>query len=310
MEFVMEKLAIMKQQETTHYRASNYLSQNAANATVNDRRALCIWGFDIMRICRIDRSIAVIGISFFDRFLSHYESRVVQCCLHRRREFQLAFISCLMISIKARDGKAVKLQFINEYLCKGMYHLHEITQMEIEILRTLSWRLNGPTAIDFIQCFMELLPSTIEPAVAMSLTEISKANAENAMLNYMSVLQAPSIIALASIASSLELLSLPLSYLVDIRSWMMQCTTSVTTEDWPNHHNDIFDWRRSGLINRHICTLTNYFRTKSVNCELICSGHEEASDFGDECGSFKWATSSLRKNLLDGESCEVFSPAA
>jgi hypothetical protein len=80
----------MKHQESTVYRPSHYLDQ--MTLTSEDRASVCEWGFSLVEACDVDRNIAVVGIQYFDRFLSYRGLRVVEICLSREREFQLAFI--------------------------------------------------------------------------------------------------------------------------------------------------------------------------------------------------------------------------
>ncbi|EED95571.1 predicted protein [Thalassiosira pseudonana CCMP1335] len=106
---------------------------------------LCEWSYRIVELCQLDRQVAVVAIQYFDRFLATSISR---------REFQLASISCLIIALKNLDSA-----FVSDILCQSMYTSQELYEMEIEILRALDWRLNGPTPHDFIHRFLELLPS-------------------------------------------------------------------------------------------------------------------------------------------------------
>ncbi|KAL3775434.1 hypothetical protein HJC23_010138 [Cyclotella cryptica] len=148
----------MRHQETTSYKASHYLDW--ANVTQHDRKEMCQWGFSIVDACCLDHNLAVVAITYFDRFLSCRGVRVVEVCLASQREFQLAFITCLVISLKGREGMKISPDFVAETLCEQMYHPEEVIEMEIEVLRTLQWKLNGPTPQDFIQCFIELLSSS------------------------------------------------------------------------------------------------------------------------------------------------------
>ena len=80
----------MKHQECTVYRPSHYLDQMTLSP--EDRVCVCKWGFELVEACDVDRNIAIVGIQYFDRFLSCRGLRVVEICLSREREFQLAFI--------------------------------------------------------------------------------------------------------------------------------------------------------------------------------------------------------------------------
>ena len=83
----------MKTQESTNYKPSHYLE--GVNVTTQDRMELCQWGYNVMDVCKVDRNIATVAISYFDRYLSCRGLRSVETCLANEREFQLAFVVSL-----------------------------------------------------------------------------------------------------------------------------------------------------------------------------------------------------------------------
>ena len=95
--FVLYELAdkvsiiqVMKQQESTVYKPSEYSEQTAI--TSDFRRAMCQWGYDIVDACKKDPVLAEIAIRYFDRLMSKRSLRIVDICMTRPREFQLAFM--------------------------------------------------------------------------------------------------------------------------------------------------------------------------------------------------------------------------
>ena len=180
-----------------------------ANITVKDRRMLCEWSYRIVELCQLDRQVAVVAIQYFDRFLatssSSTSSQRATIALVSRREFQLASISCLIIALKNRAGMVVDSAFVSDILCQSMYTPQELYEMEIEILRALDWRLNGPTPHDFIHRFLELFPSTHSIDVVEEIMSHSERVSELAMLDYtLAVEGSPSTIALASIMGAIH----------------------------------------------------------------------------------------------------------
>ena len=223
-----ETLSVLKDQESTHYGPSNYL--HGAVLTHHERRQVCQWGFNLVEACGVDRYIAVVAITYFDRFLSSRGSESVRLCLISHREFQLAFIvsqhvnndvydsifrlgishhawmlfssqACLVISLKARQGLNMTPAHVVEMVCKGMYTKEEIIEMELEVLRKLGWRLSGPTPQDFLQCYFELLPSSADKDAAEFVFEDAVAKADMAMLDSSFAFELPSMVALASLAA-------------------------------------------------------------------------------------------------------------
>ena len=95
----------------------------------------------------------------------------------------------------------VKPKFVAETMCEDMYSPSEITNMELQILRTLGWYLNGPTPRDFLEHFMELLPTDANKETASDFLKAAIVKAEKSALDYELALEAPSSLALASITS-------------------------------------------------------------------------------------------------------------
>lgn len=137
---------------------------------------------------------------------------------HLAQFFELQ--TCVVIALKGRGGMEVKPYFVAETMCEGMYISEEIIGMELEILRTLGWLLNGPTSKDFIEHFMELLPIDADDTVASSLYEAAIKKTEVSLLDYQLALECPSSLALASIASLLRDMSSEESNAICASSWM------------------------------------------------------------------------------------------
>eukprot|EP00956_Cyclotella_meneghiniana_P006118 scaffold7977_cov77-Cyclotella_meneghiniana.AAC.1 len=199
---VAEKISIiqtMMVQESSTYMTSHYLHRAAV--TAEERAWLCQWGFDILDACEINRTIAVIAIGYFDRYLSNRGLECVEVCLSNQRDFQLAFITCLVIALKGRGSMEVRPTFVAETMCEDMYSPSEIMNMELQILRTLGWYLNGPTPRDFLEHFMELLPTDANTETASDFLKAAIRKAEASVLDYELALEAPSSLAVASITS-------------------------------------------------------------------------------------------------------------
>jgi hypothetical protein len=190
----------MKQQECTAYRPSHYLV--GRTVTADDRKKLCQWVYSLADVCRVNRNTATVAITYFDRYLScrGTKSAKILVCLADLREFQLAFITCFILAVKTRESLEVKTTFVAEYICGGMYDPEELVQMGLEILRTLEWRLNGPTPCDFIRYFVEILPTVVDrQATKILLADKAIKISEDFMADYSVALRPYSCIALACI---------------------------------------------------------------------------------------------------------------
>lgn len=216
---LLDQLQTMQLQEETFYKSSDYLSELSTSAssyrshsseqvTHADRSSMITWSYQIVDCCRISRSIALSAASLFDRFMSKQSLRA-GLAMHSKYDFQLIFITCLIIALKARAGMVVESDFVSATMCQGLYQQDEIVSMEMEILEVLGWRVNGPSIHEFIHLYLELLPEDVKSSKTIAmLTNLATAMAEQATLDYPMALQAPSTIAMACILSSMQWLEL------------------------------------------------------------------------------------------------------
>jgi hypothetical protein len=134
-----------------------------------------------------------------------------------------------VIALKGREGIKVTPDFVAQTLCQDMYHAEEIIEMELEVLRTLGWHLNGPTAQDYIERFMEVLPGKITGSLiedseadeaAKVLLQAAVRKSEIAMLDYSLALEHPSKLALASVASQIAEIDDGTRHLLSVSTWI------------------------------------------------------------------------------------------
>ncbi|KAL7530315.1 hypothetical protein ACHAXR_004595 [Thalassiosira sp. AJA248-18] len=224
--YLIDQLHFMQQQESSHYQCCNvdYLTssstttqwtskQSTTTVTPSDRRTMATWSYDIVDACSIPREIAIIGMSYCDRFLSSSKpsssppSRA-KAALTNRREYQLAFITCLIIALKNRAGMQVDSDFVSTTICQGLYDPQEIIDMEKDILSGLGWRLNGPSPHEFIGGLIELMPSSSSSSnkklLVEQLTMAAGASVELAMLDISMAMQKPSNVAFAALLSAMS----------------------------------------------------------------------------------------------------------
>ena len=100
-----------------------------------------------------------------------------------------------------------------------MYCPEELVEMEVEILRTLGWRLNGLTPCDFIHHFFELLPPSLDKESIEMLVNRAVKNSEDVMAEYSVALEPYSSIALAAI-NALSLSNVLFYEQLNTTTWM------------------------------------------------------------------------------------------
>jgi hypothetical protein len=193
----------MKEQE----REKAYLCSDYINDTTSfrpeDRQALCEWGYQtIARHNCVSIVSVVVATSHFDRFMST-SSRSAQLGLADRSTSQLAYVSCLVIALKAYAGFNVDLDFLSNVFLQNAYDVDEMREMEMEILQALDWRLNKSTPHDFIDMFLAVIPSVDDSHLDI-LSRFSKVLANMAVTKYSISLRLPSEVAYTAICCALK----------------------------------------------------------------------------------------------------------
>lgn len=209
---LLEQIRFMRNQESTAYKVSrDYFSDgvdrckcsNSLVISPLERKAMLSWAYDIVDVCNIERHVAITAITYLDRYISDNFTHCEKTVLSSRRTFQLCFIGCLIIALKNCAGMKVESEFVSKVLCHGLYEEEEILNMEMKVLQGLSWRLNGPTAIDFVHAFSQLLPNQ-DHLNMQKLIKTAEVQVELAMMDYSLALQQPSSVAYSSILIAID----------------------------------------------------------------------------------------------------------
>jgi hypothetical protein len=196
----------MREQES-HYtvRADYMSSSDATNAVISpqDRRDICSWSYKVTDAMSIDRSAAVIGMSYLDRFMCT-SSPGAKAALLSRTEYQLTAVACLVIALKCRSGIKAGTDFVSRGFCQGEYDADELERMEVEILGALTWRLNGPSPHDFVDAIVGLIPTYCSDGATSMLVFAAKVYVEAAVLNHRMAMQPSSSLRHTALLASME----------------------------------------------------------------------------------------------------------
>lgn len=228
---VADRLKVMQRQECTSYKSRDYIDDSSSSSSCSPpprrrrrrqdeelqerkrdhnidrdcRAKMSEWCYQVSDFCKFQRETVAIGMNYLDRFLATSSPRA-QRALRDKKEFQLVAMTTLYIAIKLFEPLAMDAGLLSQ-ISHGCYTESEIVEMEQVILKSLAWRMNGPTTHAFLNHIMALLPSSAygyDESTAMSLLDISKFQAEIAVTDYDLSLQKPSTVALAAILNSIE----------------------------------------------------------------------------------------------------------
>lgn len=231
-EDVADQLTSMHQQESTSYRCRDYIDvHNDATATTTSsssmrsdcsqpsrrrrrreetidrdcRSRMVEWSYQVSDFCKFQRSTVAMSMNYLDRFLATSSPRAHRA-LRDRKEFQLVSMTTLYIAIKLFEPLAMDAVLVAQ-ISHGCYSEMDIVEMEQEILKSLGWRVNGPTADAFLKHILALLPPSAygyDETTLLTLLDFSRFQAEVVVSDYDLSLQKPSTVALAAIMNSIE----------------------------------------------------------------------------------------------------------
>jgi len=127
---------------------------------------------------------------------------------YSRTEYQLVTITALYIAIKMNERTIFGSQDFAA-ASRGTYSLEDIEDMELKIVRALSWRLCPPTSLQVAYRILSLMLSedpqaNIEPGTFNLLQEEVIVQTENAVRDCYFTTERPSTVAVAAIMNAIE----------------------------------------------------------------------------------------------------------
>mmetsp|Transcript_25408 Transcript_25408/g.51741 ORF Transcript_25408/g.51741 Transcript_25408/m.51741 type:complete len:356 (+) Transcript_25408:630-1697(+) len=210
-------ISVMRHQEDEAYKCNDYLlrrridclSTTRETSSVNTqqqqvggetvdvtcREKMAEWSYRIVDHFHGNREIVAISFNMLDRFLD-------RCCCDRTA-FKLAAITSLYISIKLYSSKQVSIESLSR-LSRGEFDVKNIAEMETILLKTLDFRLHGPTSQKFIDHMMTLLSQDIKEGTRRIIGQRAHFFAELAVLDYSLSIESPSSLAFAAIMNAAE----------------------------------------------------------------------------------------------------------
>uniref|UniRef100_A0A7S4JQT0 Cyclin-like domain-containing protein n=1 Tax=Odontella aurita TaxID=265563 RepID=A0A7S4JQT0_9STRA len=163
---IFERVAAMQSTETSSaYQCRNYLNDETlpcgtsldTDAVDASCRAKMIeWLFSIVDYCGFDRDTVSVAASLSDQFLSR-QTVDAREALSDRSQFQLVFITALHIAVKTREPMQMDGTLLSK-LSRGKYSVHDFITCERQLLSGVNWRVNCPTAMEFVHELLSLLP--------------------------------------------------------------------------------------------------------------------------------------------------------
>jgi len=287
-EELMATLYAMRQQEEI-YVPDDYL-QNMENNAIEDntfnasmpidedwRCKMVEWSYSISDHFELDRNTVAVAMNIFDRFMSiitteiHDEEENIQGVVY----YQLAAMICLYTAVKIHEPVAFEPKIIS-LMSGGVYSEEQVTDMEQTILHTVQWRLNPPTPITFVHCFLSMIPiEIIDPKTGdyNAILELTKHQIELGIKDYSSVVSHASSMALAALTNAIQAIK-SITTISSLTFKLEEAISNIITES--NMCPESFILHQDSLRN-----LAKKFPPNKVNHSIIKMGTATAHDDGE-----------------------------
>lgn len=121
------------------------------------RRQMCDWAYTAMDTFELDREIVAVAFDMLDRYLAN---EIKSELTFTREDFQLYVMVCLYTAVKVLEpSRKLSIEALVD-MSRGYYSAEDVKVTELEILQSLRWRINPPTAIAFVRLLLELVPES------------------------------------------------------------------------------------------------------------------------------------------------------
>lgn len=216
-EEISSSLSIMLLQERRAYTCGDYIYGKITNRIpltqyesvcvrksqkmVNEscREQICEWCYRVIEFFHFDREVVYIAMSYLDRLL--------MSCLVDRQTYRLAAATSLLLALKVHHPKKIVLADFVSDLSKGVFSTGNLFQMEMIMLRVLSWRIHPPTPMSYIVRILMLNPFGSQPVSGFDVNSVQDFAiffAELSVRDYHFVTLGQSVIALSSILNAID----------------------------------------------------------------------------------------------------------
>jgi len=154
----VEIINAMKKQENSDYITESGIYEQSTAIDGYYRRLMVTWCKQIAESCDYNNRTVAIAINILDRFAAKKPKILRDDTANNI--FQLATMTCLYTAVKIHEKNVLDLKTM-EKLSRDSFSSDEFKEMEFDILTSLDWRVNPPTAFSFTEMYLELLPPSI-----------------------------------------------------------------------------------------------------------------------------------------------------
>lgn len=164
------------------------------------RQKMCDWCYRLCDSgqfpCR--REMVAVAFSFLDRFAD-------RCC-GDRAFYKLAAVTSFYIATKIGSSAQLSIHSLVE-LGRGEFDCYDVQEMEQALLETLEWRMNPPTAQDFVWQMLALFPVSVTPIHVKNIYQRAIFFAELSVFDHKFVDDKRYFVAIACLLNAMEVVA-------------------------------------------------------------------------------------------------------
>jgi hypothetical protein len=141
---------------------------NKSSINIDHRQQLCSWCYRVVDHFDLPRQVVAYAMSYFDTFLYRVFSAVRKATAP---QLKLVMTSSLHLACKLHlngQGQAEDLLKVLPFLTQDAYSKNHILKMEMEILRTLTFKVHPPIAARFIEEFVVVISHSKDACLSLS----------------------------------------------------------------------------------------------------------------------------------------------
>lgn len=216
-ECTMETIAAMCLQEK-NYITSDYMNRSLngplhERTTTDDeidvdcRTKMTAWCYRVVDFCGFSRETVAIAMNILDRFMASLSPAAMQA-KKNRRTYQLACMTSLYTAVKVHEPEVMNCAMLAK-ISHGTYTEEEIENMEFQLLPAVSWRVNNPTALSFVNQYLEVMSSNydMDASTRDMIYELAKLQTELAVPEYDFLSVKASVIAYCSLMNATNIVA-------------------------------------------------------------------------------------------------------
>jgi hypothetical protein len=137
------------------YDSSNCLEKHDISAEVRSR--MIDWMIEVLTNFKCDDQTFFISVNLMDRYLKWTAQPLAVSELH------ILGVTCMFIASKFEDIYSLKMKTMHEKIAHEKLQIKDIKKFELDILRTIDYKIHAPTILDFLKVYLqEVLDIRIE----------------------------------------------------------------------------------------------------------------------------------------------------